>query len=82
MGDLRESEMDHWLDLRPFMQRTPFVLQGNASMARAYRLFRTLGLHHMFVGSPKPPVIGMLTRKVRITCFHTITATFVSHVRI
>eukprot|EP00884_Botryococcus_braunii_P018780 jgi/Botrbrau1/5586/Bobra.97_2s0016.2 len=63
LGELKDSEMDYWLDLRPFMQRTPFVLQGNASMARAYRLFRTMGLHHMFVGSPKPQVIGMLTRK-------------------
>ena len=52
------------LDLRPFMQRTPFVLQGNASLARAYRLFRTMGLHHLYVGPPKPQVIGLLTRKV------------------
>ena len=46
------------------MQRTPFVLQGNASLARAYRLFRTMGLHHLYVGPPKPRVIGLLTRKV------------------
>jgi len=46
------------------MQRTPFVLQGNASLARAYRLFRTMGLHHLYVGPPKPQVIGLLTRKV------------------
>lgn len=52
------------LDLRPFMQRTPFVLQGNASLARAYRLFRTMGLHHLYVGPSKPQVIGLLSRKV------------------
>ena len=52
------------LDLRAFMQRTPFVLHGNASLARAYRLFRTMGLHHLYVGPPKPQVIGLLTRKV------------------
>ena len=46
------------------MQRTPFVLQGNASLARAYRLFRTMGLHHLYIGPPKPQVIGLLTRKV------------------
>ena len=56
------------LDLRPFMQRTPFVLQGNASLARAYRLFRTMGLHHLYVGPPKPRVIGLLTRKVSLLC--------------
>jgi chloride channel 7 len=64
LDGLGAGEMDCWLDLRPFMQRTPFVLQGNASMARAYRLFRTMGLHHMFVGPPKPQAIGILTRKV------------------
>ena len=46
------------------MQRTPFIIHGNASLSRAYRLFRTMGLHHLFVGPPKPPVIGVLTRKV------------------
>ncbi len=55
------------LDLRRFMQRTPFVLQGNASLARAYRLFRTMGLHHLYVGPPKPQVIGLLTRKVCVS---------------
>jgi hypothetical protein len=40
------------------------VVQGNASLARAYRLFRTMGLHHMFVGAPKPQVLGIITRKV------------------
>lgn len=53
------------LDLRPFMQRTPFVVHGNASLARTYRLFRTLGLHHLFVGPARPRVIGLVTRKVR-----------------
>lgn len=52
------------LDLRPFMQRTPFVVHGNASLARTYRLFRTLGLHHLFVGPARPRVIGLVTRKV------------------
>ena len=58
------------LDLRAIMQRTSFVLQGNASLARAYRLFRTMGLHHLYVGPPKPRVIGLLTRKVphHISC--------------
>ena len=46
------------------MQRTPFVLQGNASLARAYRLFRTMGLHHLYVGPARPQVIGLLSRKV------------------
>ena len=39
-------------------------LQGNASLARAYRLFRTMGLHHLLIGPARPPVIGIITRKV------------------
>lgn len=39
-------------------------LQGNASLARAYRLFRTMGLHHLLIGPAKPPVMGIITRKV------------------
>lgn len=64
LSSLDEAELEMVMDLRPFMQRTPFIIHGNASLARAYRLFRTMGLHHLFVGPPKPPVIGVLTRKV------------------
>ena len=39
--------------------------QANASLARAYRLFRTMGLHHLYVGPPKPLVLGVITRKAR-----------------
>lgn len=53
-----------YIDLRPFMQRTPFLVHANASLSRAYRLFRTMGLHHVFVGPPKPMVMGVITRKV------------------
>ncbi len=38
---------------------------GLAPLARAYRLFRGLGLHHLFVGPSRPLVSGLLTRKVR-----------------
>ena len=64
------------LDLRPYMQRTPFVLQGNASLARAYRLFRTMGLHHLYVGPSKPQVIGLLSRKVLTPAPGPLTACF------
>ncbi|KAK9843640.1 hypothetical protein WJX81_000756 [Elliptochloris bilobata] len=37
--------------------------RANASLARAYRLFRTMGLHHLYVGPPKPLVMGVITRK-------------------
>lgn len=42
------------------------MLQGNASLARTYRLFRTMGLHHLMVGPAKPHVMGIITRKVSL----------------
>ena len=51
------------VDLRPFMQRHPFVIPADASLARAYRLFRTLGLRHMLVTPACPPAVGLVTRK-------------------
>ncbi|KAK9808763.1 hypothetical protein WJX72_003174 [[Myrmecia] bisecta] len=61
--DLTTGDLEQMIDLRPFMQRTPFIVHGNASLARAYRLFRTMGLHHMYVGPAKPQVVGVITRK-------------------
>lgn len=54
---------DYFVDLRPFMQRHPFLIHADASLTRAYRLFRTLGLRHLFVVSHSPKIIGMLSRK-------------------
>ncbi|DBA70944.1 TPA: hypothetical protein ACH3X2_011387 [Trebouxia sp. C0005] len=63
LRDLTDEERQMYIDLRPFMQRTPFLVHANASLSRAYRLFRTMGLHHVFVGPPKPMVMGVITRK-------------------
>ena len=52
-----------YMDLRPFMQRHPYVVPADASMARVYRLFRTMGLRHVFVGPQHPRICGILTRK-------------------
>lgn len=115
---LSPSECDALLDLRSFMQRSPYVVNEDASLSRGYRraaprrggaglaggsgrlgggatqlaaaaaadghatsppsrrtptpvpecrLFRTLGLRHMFVSPPNPRVSGMITRKDVIT---------------
>jgi chloride channel 7 len=60
---LSEAEMRMAIDLRPFMQRQPHVVSPDVSLARVYRLFRTLGLRHVFVGAQAPQVVGVLTRK-------------------
>ena len=53
---LSAAELDSMIDLRPFMQRNPFVVQADANLSRTYRLFRTMGLRHLFVGPPQPKV--------------------------
>ena len=53
---LSNAELESMIDLRPFMQRNPFVIQADANLSRTYRLFRTMGLRHLFVGPPQPKV--------------------------
>ena len=62
--DLTEEDLEMHIDLRPYMQRVPFLVHANASLSRAYRLFRTMGLHTLYVGQAKPLVMGVITRKV------------------
>ncbi|KXZ49316.1 hypothetical protein GPECTOR_22g910 [Gonium pectorale] len=59
---LGPADLDSFLDLRNFMQRVPYVVPATASLARTYRLFRGLGLHHILVTAPSIPVIGLITR--------------------
>jgi hypothetical protein len=51
---LSAAQLEQMVDLRPFMQRNPFVVHADASLSRAYRLFRTMGLRHLFVAPPAP----------------------------
>ena len=57
------GDADSLVDLRPFMQRHPHVIAADASLSRAYRLFRTLGLRHLLVAPPRPQAVGLITRK-------------------
>jgi len=57
------GDLDSLIDLRPFMQRHPHVIAADASLSRAYRLFRTLGLRHLLVAPPRPQAVGLITRK-------------------
>ena len=60
---LTDEERAARLDLRPFMQRHPFIVHADARLSRAYRLFRTMGLRHMYITPSKPQVVGVVTRK-------------------
>jgi len=62
-ASLSETERDSKLDVTPFMQRHPFTVDAEARLSRAYRLFRTMGLRHMFVTPGPTSVVGLCTRK-------------------
>jgi chloride channel 7 len=67
LEDLRSKLADCtslMVDLRPFMQKHPFIIHNNMYLSRAYKLFRTMGLRHLFVTAEHhPKVVGCLTRK-------------------
>ena len=47
--------------------RRRYVVPADASMSRAYRLFRTMGLRHMFVGPPQQKVWSR-TLSLNLSC--------------
>jgi chloride channel 7 len=57
-----EEEM-LYLDLTPFMNQTPFIVQDNSSLSRVYTLFRTMGLRHLVVVNQNNSVVGIIARK-------------------
>ncbi|KAG2500647.1 hypothetical protein HYH03_001414 [Edaphochlamys debaryana] len=59
---LSEAERGAWIDLSHYMQRVPYIVPATASLARTYKLFRGLGLHHVYVTPPSIPIIGLITR--------------------
>jgi chloride channel 7 len=57
-----EEEM-LYIDLAPYMNRTPFIVRDNSSLSRVYTLFRTMGLRHLVVVNQSNSVVGIITRK-------------------
>uniref|UniRef100_A0A0A9YRE8 Chloride channel protein n=1 Tax=Lygus hesperus TaxID=30085 RepID=A0A0A9YRE8_LYGHE len=57
------EEMDKTLDLRPYMNPSPYTVHDTASLPRIFRLFRALGLRHLVVVTDTNEVVGMVTRK-------------------
>ncbi|XP_063362160.1 H(+)/Cl(-) exchange transporter 7 [Cydia amplana] len=51
------------IDLRPFMNPSPYTLPTRASLPRLFRLFRALGLRHLPIVNDVNEVVGMVTRK-------------------
>ena len=60
---LSRDDLELSIDLTHFMQRHPFIVHADARLSRAYRLFRTMGLRHMYITPSKPQIVGVVTRK-------------------
>ncbi|KAG5883579.1 hypothetical protein JTB14_016719 [Gonioctena quinquepunctata] len=60
---LSEQEKSYFIDLRPFMNPSPYTVLHSSSLPRMFRLFRALGLRHLPIVNDSNEVIGMVTRK-------------------
>ncbi|CAG9467135.1 unnamed protein product [Pedinophyceae sp. YPF-701] len=57
------GQLDLFLDLAPYVNPCPYMVQSDASLTKVYALFRTLGLRHLFVIPHAHEVVGVITRK-------------------
>ena len=60
---LADEEKDLFVDVRPYMNRSPHLLNELASAKQAFRLFREVGLRHLIVVNNAFEVTGIITRK-------------------
>ncbi|CAI5736493.1 unnamed protein product [Hyaloperonospora brassicae] len=60
---LSEEDRASWVDLTPYMNQTPYLIQEEAPFVRAYRLFRSAGLRHLVVVDRHNNVRGIMTRR-------------------
>ena len=51
-----------FIDLRPYSDPSPLTVHIHAPVARAFRLFRKLGLRHLLVINDSHDVVGIITR--------------------
>eukprot|EP00271_Cylindrocystis_brebissonii_P004752 TRINITY_DN16591_c0_g1_i1.p1 TRINITY_DN16591_c0_g1~~TRINITY_DN16591_c0_g1_i1.p1 ORF type:complete len:534 (+),score=97.56 TRINITY_DN16591_c0_g1_i1:171-1604(+) len=60
---LAPAELSMWIDLKPFLNPSPYIVEEDMSMTKVYTLFRQLGLRHLCVVERVPRVVGLITRK-------------------
>uniref|UniRef100_H2Z225 CBS domain-containing protein n=1 Tax=Ciona savignyi TaxID=51511 RepID=H2Z225_CIOSA len=61
--NVSEGEQQCHVDLRPFLNPSPYTVYENATLPRIFRLFRALGLRHLVVLDDDYKVVGMVSRK-------------------
>ncbi|KAJ7340243.1 H(+)/Cl(-) exchange transporter 7 [Desmophyllum pertusum] len=60
---ISQKERECYIDLRPFMNPSPYTVNENSSLLRVFKLFRALGLRHIVAVNEYNEVVGMVTRK-------------------
>jgi chloride channel 7 len=60
---LGEEELDMFLDLGPYVNPAPYIVQADTSLSKVYNMFRQLNLRHLCVVPHVNDVIGIITRK-------------------
>uniref|UniRef100_A0A8C4TCD5 Chloride channel protein n=1 Tax=Erpetoichthys calabaricus TaxID=27687 RepID=A0A8C4TCD5_ERPCA len=58
-----QDERQCMMDLREFMNPTPYTVPQETSLPRVFKLFRALGLRHLVVVDDENKVMGLVTRK-------------------
>jgi len=63
-GNFNQEELNSWVNLEPYMHKTPLTMYPDAPVQQAYTVFRTLGLRHLWILSrDSQQVVGLVTRK-------------------
>ena len=61
--ELSEADKAAAIDLRPFMDPSPYVVNELMPLRRVYRLFNEIGVRHLTVVDCREQVVGIITRK-------------------
>ena len=62
-SELTIADKEAKMDLRPYMNRSPFSVHYDFHSVFCFRLFRSMGLRHLPVVNDANEVVGMITRK-------------------
>ena len=62
-NELTIRERNARMDLRPYMNRSPFSVHFDFHSVFCFRLFRSMGLRHLPVVNDSNEVVGIITRK-------------------
>ena len=60
---ITEKDREATLDLRPFMDPSPYVVNELMPLRRVYKLFNRVGVRHLVVVDCREMVVGIVTRK-------------------